>query len=67
MNSLIVSGLSKAYKQYASRWARLAELVIPGRKVHYHLHWVLQDINFILKPGEAMGIIGINGAITDCP
>jgi len=62
MNSLIVSGLSKAYKQYASRWARLAELVIPGRKVHYHLHWVLQDINFILKPGEAMGIIGINGA-----
>lgn len=62
MNSLIVSGLSKAYKQYASRWARLAELVIPGRKFHHHLHWVLQDINFTLKPGEAMGIIGINGA-----
>jgi lipopolysaccharide transport system ATP-binding protein len=62
MNSLIVSGLNKAYKQYASRWARLAEWVIPGRKVHHHLHWVLQDISFTLKPGEAMGIIGINGA-----
>lgn len=62
MNSLIVSGLGKAYKQYASRWSRLAEWVTPGHRSRHHLHWVLQDINFTLKPGEAMGIIGINGA-----
>jgi lipopolysaccharide transport system ATP-binding protein len=62
MNSLIVFGLGKAYKQYASRWSRLAEWVTPGHRSRHHLHWVLQDINFTLKPGEAMGIIGINGA-----
>jgi len=62
MSSLIVSGLGKAYKQYASRWARLAEWITPGHRTRHHLHWVLQDINFTLKPGEAMGIIGINGA-----
>ncbi len=62
MNSLIVSGLGKAYKQYASRWSRLAEWVTPGHRSRHQLHWVLQDINFTLKPGEAMGIIGIKGA-----
>jgi len=62
MNSLIVSDLGKAYKQYASRWSRLAEWVTPGHRSRHDLHWVLQDINFTLKPGEAMGIIGINGA-----
>lgn len=62
MNSLIVSGLGKAYKQYPSRWSRLAEWVTPGHRSCHHLHWVLRDINFTLKPGEAMGIIGINGA-----
>lgn len=62
MESLIVSGLGKAYKQYAGRWARLAEWVTPGHRSRHHLHWVLQDIKFTLKPGEAMGILGINGA-----
>lgn len=62
MESLKVSGLGKAYKQYAGRWARLAEWIIPGGKARHHLHWVLQNINFSLMPGEAMGIIGINGA-----
>ena len=62
MNSLIVSGLGKAYKQYAGRWARLAEWVSPRHQSRHHLHWVLQDISFTLKPGEAMGIVGINGA-----
>jgi lipopolysaccharide transport system ATP-binding protein len=62
MNALKVSGLGKAYKQYASRWARLAEWIIPGYGEHHDSHWVLKDIQFSLKPGEAMGIIGINGA-----
>lgn len=62
MNSLIVSGLGKAYKKYGSRWSRLAEWITPGYRSRHNLHWVLQDINFTLRPGEAMGIIGINGA-----
>ncbi len=62
MGTITVSNLGKAYKQYLTRWSRLAEWVLPGRKVRHTLTWVLQDINFMVKPGEAVGIIGINGA-----
>lgn len=62
MGTITVSNLSKAYKQYPTRWSRLAEWAIPFSKPRHSLHWVLQDINFIVNPGEAVGIIGINGA-----
>nr|ART39013.1 H96 [uncultured bacterium] len=62
MGTIIVTGLGKAYKQYPTRWSRLAEWMLPGSSPHYQLHWVLQDINFTVNPGEAVGIIGINGA-----
>ena len=62
MGTITVSGLGKAYKQYANRWARLAEWLIPGARVRHTLKWVLQDISFTISPGEAVGIIGINGA-----
>jgi lipopolysaccharide transport system ATP-binding protein len=61
MGTITVTGLGKAYKQYASRWSRLIEWVIPGSR-HHTLKWVLKDISFKLSPGEAVGIIGINGA-----
>ena len=62
MGSIKVSNLGKAYKQYPNRWSRLVEWVVPFSKVRHQLHWVLQDLNFEVKPGEALGIIGINGA-----
>ena len=62
MGSIRVSRLGKAYKQYANRWSRLAEWLIPGVKSRHSLKWVLQDISFEVKPGEALGIVGINGA-----
>ena len=62
MDRIVVSGLGKAYKQYPSRWSRLAEWVSPRHKPRHSLKWVLQDINFTVSPGEAVGIIGINGA-----
>ncbi len=62
MGTITVTNLGKAYKQYPTRWSRLAEWVLPGNKPRHRLHWVLQDINFTVKPGEAVGIIGINGA-----
>ena len=62
MGTIAVTNLGKAYKQYPTRWSRLAEWVLPGRKPRHHLKWVLQDINFTVNPGEAVGIIGINGA-----
>ena len=62
MGTIAVSGLGKAYKQYPTRWARLAEWVLPFRGPRHELKWVLQDIGFTVKPGRALGIIGINGA-----
>lgn len=62
MGTITVSNLGKAYKQYPTRWARLAEWVNPRNQPHHHLHWVLQGINFTVQAGEAVGIIGINGA-----
>ena len=62
MGTITVSKLGKAYKQYPTRWSRLAEWVSPSHKARHSLKWVLQDINFTVNPGEALGIIGINGA-----
>ena len=62
MGTITVTNLGKAYKQYPTRWSRLAEWVTPGHRSRHTLKWVLQDINFTVKPGEAVGIIGINGA-----
>jgi lipopolysaccharide transport system ATP-binding protein len=62
MGTITVSNVGKAYKQYPTRWSRLAEWLDPRNKPRHNLHWVLQDINFTVQPGEAVGIIGINGA-----
>ena len=62
MGKITVTNLGKAYKKYPTRWARLAEWVLPGNKPRHALTWVLQDINFTVSPGEAVGIVGMNGA-----
>lgn len=62
MASIQVTGLGKAYRQYPTRWARLAEWLIPWSKPRHQQHWVLKDVNFRVAAGEALGIIGVNGA-----
>ena len=62
MGSIVVTQLGKAYKQYPSRWSRLAEWLIPFSQQRHTMKWVLKDLNFIVSPGEAVGIVGINGA-----
>lgn len=62
MGHIRVTGLGKAYKQYPTRWSRLAEWLIPFSPMRHRQHWVLQDVNFEVAPGEAVGIVGVNGA-----
>jgi lipopolysaccharide transport system ATP-binding protein len=61
-SAITVANLGKAYKQYSTRWSRLAEWVLPGGKPRHTLKWVLRNIDFTVRPGEAVGIVGINGA-----
>ncbi|MBV7428552.1 ABC transporter ATP-binding protein [Acidovorax sp. sif1233] len=60
MGTIVVSNVSKAYKRYPNKWARMLEW-ITGRDQHKKT-WVLRDINFTIEPGEAVGIVGVNGA-----
>src|SRR3546814_20426675 len=62
MSSITVTNLGKAYKQYPSRWGRLAAWVLPGKKTRPTLKWVMREVSFAVGSGEAVGIIGINGA-----
>ena len=61
MGRIHVDKLGKAYKQYPTRWSRLAEWFLPGGMRH-RLKWILQDISFDIAPGESVGLIGVNGA-----
>jgi len=62
MSSITVTNVGKAYRHYTSRWARIAEWLLPGKRSRHELKWVLQEINFTVQPGEAVGLVGINGA-----
>jgi lipopolysaccharide transport system ATP-binding protein len=59
---IVARGLGKAYRRYASPWARLAEWLVPGSRPRHTLAWVLRGVDFAIRPGEAVGIVGINGA-----
>ncbi|CAB3760126.1 ABC transporter ATP-binding protein [Paraburkholderia humisilvae] len=62
MGSISVQKVSKAYKQYPSRFGRLLEWLAPVPITRHKTKWVLQDVSFDVKQGEAVGIVGINGA-----
>jgi lipopolysaccharide transport system ATP-binding protein len=62
MGTIKVTNLGKAYKQYPTRWSRLAEWLVPFSKPRHRLKWISQNICFMVGVGEAVGIIGTNGA-----
>ena len=62
MGKITVTNVGKAYKQFPTRWSRLAEWILPGKRKYHSLKWVMQDVSFEIEAGQAVGIIGINGA-----
>ena len=60
MGHLRVRNLGKAYKRYPQKWGRIAEWV--GLGARHELTWVLRDVSFDVAAGEAVGIVGANGA-----
>ena len=61
-NVITVSHLTKMYKLYNKPSDRLKEALGITRKKRYREHYALRDINFTVKEGECVGIIGVNGS-----
>lgn len=61
MSLLDVVNLGKSYSLYASEWFRVARWFGLPIKVKGE-HWILRGVNFSIKAGESIGLIGKNGA-----
>jgi lipopolysaccharide transport system ATP-binding protein len=57
-----IENISKRYKRYRNRWARLGEWATARRWAPYESRWVLRGVSFEVQSGEAVGVIGANGA-----
>ena len=60
--AILVDHVSKLYKLYDNPMDRLKESLGLSRKKRYKEHYALRDVNFEVKMGEAVGIIGTNGS-----
>ena len=59
--ALHVDNVSKQYRIYERPGDRLTESLSRGRLRRHREFWALRDINFEIKPGTTVGIIGQNG------
>ncbi|MFP5414239.1 MAG: ABC transporter ATP-binding protein [Gammaproteobacteria bacterium] len=55
-----VAGLGKDYRIYANPRDRFVQFFT--RRPHYQTHRALHDLNFSVRPGEVLGILGRNGS-----
>jgi lipopolysaccharide transport system ATP-binding protein len=62
IGSIQVQNISKFYKQFNHRWAHIIHLLSGGWLQQPKKKPVLKNINFNVRPGEAVGIIGQNGS-----
>jgi ABC-type polysaccharide/polyol phosphate transport system ATPase subunit len=57
-----VTSLTKVYPLYKSPRDRLREALHPRRRKFHHDFYALRDVNFEVRKGETLGIIGQNGS-----
>lgn len=60
--AISVKNLTKIYRLYDDPVDRLKESLHPFRKQYHREFYALDNINFEVKKGEALGIIGKNGS-----
>ncbi len=59
---LQVKNVSKCFEMYEKPVHRLYQTLFAGHKKFFKEFWALRDINFEVRKGECLGIIGRNGA-----
>jgi lipopolysaccharide transport system ATP-binding protein len=57
-----VRNLSKRFKLYEHPWQRAVDWVLPSRVPRYEAFWALKNVDFEVRRGTCLGIIGNNGA-----
>lgn len=62
MNVITVEGVSKIYPLYDKPVDRLKETLSLTRKKLHRDFYALEDINFTIRQGETVGIVGTNGS-----
>jgi len=60
--ALSVRGVSKCYHIYSKPRDRLKQAVTRRLKTYYKPFWALDNVNFEVKKGEAVGVVGRNGS-----
>ena len=60
--AISVKKLSKCYRIFPSPQARLIQGILGHRKQLYRNFWALRDINFELRQGQTLGVVGRNGS-----
>ena len=60
--AISVKNLSKCYRIFPSPQARLLQGILGHRKQLYRNFWALRDINFELRQGQTLGVVGRNGS-----
>lgn len=60
-NAIEVRGVRKKFKIYYDKSSSLKERVLFRNRSRYEEKWILKEINFEIKKGEAIGLIGSNG------
>lgn len=61
-NKIVVKHLSKTFDMYNSPMDKLKEALSPSGKIRHTEFHALTDLNFAVKKGEILGIMGRNGA-----
>ena len=56
------TNLGKCYRIYENPEDRLKQSIWRGKRKFYKEFWALQEINFGIRQGESLGIIGRNGS-----
>ncbi len=62
MDIITVENVTKVYPLYNKAIDRLKETLSPTKKCYHRDFYALNDINFTVRKGETVGIIGTNGS-----